>query len=201
MAGPRALAVLFDSSLHLTTASTHLGCSRPEVADRVKQRETQRKEIVRLAGRVKDRLAAIEGRQIKWIESQDGVWRGVGEFDDEAVHDYEFLQSVASSATERLKEMNSTSGQTPPPFVLVLVSIPSTTWLNKAHLATGSLVLITSSPENPTLGKTVMDHLKSGLDGSRVKGGGAKGRFMAKVTGGWGDEERRTGLKGFEGCF
>jgi alanyl-tRNA synthetase len=200
VAGARAHRHLLQTSRQLTTASLPIGCARHEVAMRVAQREEQRKEATRLDGRLRDALAGAEGRAVAWKESADGIWRAIVERTEESTHDFEFLQSLANHATEHLatKTANQPSDK-PPSYLLVVTSNPDPLWVNKTHQAAGAFLQITSSP--PELAKTTGDKVKAALDGlgdkGRVKGGGAKGKFMGKVAGGWTARDREASFPDF----
>jgi alanyl-tRNA synthetase len=196
VAGARAHRHLLQASKQLTTTSIPLGCARNEVAMRVAQREEQRKEATRLEGRLREALARAEGRAISWKQDAEGVWKAKVERSEESTHDFEFMQSLANYAQDHLiNEIATSSSSSPtqgkdsssPSFVLIVVSNPDPVWLNKTHQAGGAFLQITSNP--PDLAKQAGDGVKLALDGlgvkGRVKGGGAKGKFMGKVTGGW----------------
>lgn len=155
------------------------------MAMRVAQREEQRKEATRLEGRLRDALARAEGRAVEWKQDGEGIWRAKVERNEESTHDFEFLQALANHAQDHLVNDIAKSASTS--FVLVGISNPDPVWLNKAHQAAGAFLQITSSP--PELAKEAGDRVKSTLDAlgekGRVKGGGAKGKFMGKVAGGW----------------
>ena len=166
---------------------------------RITQREEQRKEATRLDGRLREALAAAEGRAVEWKQAEDGTWKALVERGEESTHEFGFLQALADHATENLatKISPSADGQSPS-YLLVVVSNPDPLWLNKTHQTAGAFLQITSSP--PELAKTTGDQVKAALDGlgkkGRVKGGGAKGKFMGKVAGGWSAKDREAGLSG-----
>ena len=167
---------------------------------RVAQREDQRKEATRLEGRLREALARAEGRAIEWKQDSQGVWRARVERNEESTHDFEFLQSLANHAQDHLINDMVKSTTPSPSFVLVVISNPDPLWLNKTHQSGGAFLQITSSP--PDLAKQAGDQVKSALDTlgdkGRVKGGGAKGKFMGKVAGGWSarDDDAIKGVLG-----
>lgn len=124
---------------------------------------------------------------------------------DESTHDFEFLNLVQTSAVARLIELDGRDptqrGETPDgPYVLALTS--SLPGGGGAGAAGGdaalTLVHITSQPAD--LATRVADRLKTamqaldpaaaGTGNDRIKGGGARGRWMGKVSGKWGKREK-----------
>ena len=102
---------------------------------------------------------AVAQGQVAWIQREQ-----------KSTHDFEFISGVASGYLERQPEgiaiaTSSLSGVPP------------------------SLLVVQSRGDKA---KEIFDKLKKALEGNekgRVKGGGAKGRFMAKVDGKWGKAE------------
>lgn len=156
------------------------------------------RESTRLEGRLREALAVAEGKSVNWNEGEDGIWRAVVERKEESTHAFDFLQSLSNAAVDTLaSRIKKTSAEVQ--YVLVLLSIPDPVWVDKTHAAAGTFCQITSNP--PDLAKSVGDEMKAGLDGlgvkGRVKGGGAKGKFMGKVAGEWTAKEKEAAFPKF----
>ncbi|KAJ9104507.1 hypothetical protein QFC21_002003 [Naganishia friedmannii] len=192
LAGHRATRHLIAASGELTRAATVVGCSRSELAGRVEQREQGRREMMRGQERMRAELAKVLGGVVVWKTMADGDGKeircAVVSRAEEATHDFEFLTALNVAAVDALKADFGNDDGVLPRYALIIHStvIPAP---NNGVSEAGSLVLITTNP--PELAKTYGDKLKSALDAipgqerARVKGGGAKGRWMGKVGGKW----------------
>lgn len=213
-AGPRALRYLRQSSRQLSLAAQALGCGRTDLAERVGRSEELRKEGLDTQKGLRGELAKlVTANAISAYESApepkpapkpepepqaDGqaeaeVGAGSGsqkakvvwvKRDEKATHDFEFLGSIAGGLTAC---PTATANETRvKPVVLVSSSLPGK---DQTHL-----VLVQSNDQDRA--KEVNEQVKAALDslagpegGKRVKGGGAKGRYMSKVDGKWGKAE------------
>lgn len=204
LAGHRATRHLIAASGELTRTATVVGCSRSELAGRVEQREQGRRDMLRGQERMREELAKVLGGVVVWktstIEGEEMRYAVVSRT-EEATHDFEFLSALNVAAVDALKAASSGSDKdiAPPRYTLVVHSTVSPA-PNNGISEPGSLVLLTTNP--PELAKAYGDKLKSALDAvpgqekGRVKGGGAKGRWMGKVSGKWSraDGEALDGL-------
>ncbi|KAJ9111346.1 hypothetical protein QFC19_001114 [Naganishia cerealis] len=208
VAGHRATRHLIAASAELTRASVAVGCSRDQLAARAEQREQGRREMVRWQERMRQELAKALGVAVVWrptMTTHEGAGT-VGEIQcavvsraEEATHDFEFLSALNVAAVDALKttaeaevESAATTGHSTseglPRYALAVHStvVPMA---NNGITEAGSLVLITTNP--PDLAREYGDKLKAALDvipgqeKGRCKGGGAKGRWMGKVSGKW----------------
>lgn len=196
VAGARAHRHLLNASRLLSSASIPLSCGRSDVPARVEQRETARKETSRLSDRIKDGLANAEGKAVEWKKDEEnGIWKALMERREEATHDYEFLGTMATYAGEHLKKINAANPGESTPFVIALISNPDPQWVNKSTVATGPMLYILTHP--PEKVKEVGERVKKvleeiGGEKNRLKGGGSKGRFMAKVSGVWSEKDKEA---------
>ncbi|KAJ9115039.1 hypothetical protein QFC22_005367 [Naganishia vaughanmartiniae] len=205
LAGHRATRHLIAASGELTRAATVVGCSRSELAGRVEQREQGRREMLRGQEKMRVELANILGGVLRWKTMTDGHVEGmqyaVVTRTEEATHDFEFLSALNVAAVDALKVTSASSNDDDdnvgalPRYALIVHSSVTPASNNNIPEA-GSLLLITTNP--PELAKSYGDNLKSSLDAipgqetGRVKGGGAKGRWMGKVTGKWSRADAQT---------
>jgi alanyl-tRNA synthetase/misacylated tRNA(Ala) deacylase len=179
-----------------------VGCGRSDLVERATRNEELRREgadtVKGLRGELSKVLAAsiIGERQRHRQTAEDGtttdlVWI---KRDEKTTHDFEFLGSIAS--TVMASETVATDGKKQA-VVLVTSTLPGK---NQTHL-----ILVQSNDQDRA--KDLYEKVKAGLDdlplaqekdaagtgagagGKRVKGGGAKGRFMGKVEGKWGKAE------------
>lgn len=216
LAGPRAIKHLLAASNDLSSSASHLGCSRFEVAPKIDQREQQRLVASKQASSLRNELGRLIGQSIAWQESESesgelgNTKKALISRNDEATHDFEFMGIINTAAMASLIESTTTDqdvnpagkGRDPPPYLLVITSsLPSKTSSTAAAASPSpgsndslsTLVQITSFPHQ--LAKDVGDKLKNILDTleggekGRVKGGGARGRWMGKVGGKWGKKE------------
>ena len=188
VAGHRATRHLIAASHSLTKASVGLGCARDQVAARAEQGERARRDLARAQDRTRQELAKALGSLVKWEKVESGeagpAYRGLVTRTEEATHDFEFLGNLNAAAVENITEPDSPT----PSYALLLHSSVVPMASNGIEEA-GSLLMIMSNP--PELAKQLGDKIKTVLDSiegqekSRVKGGGAKGRWMGKITGKW----------------
>lgn len=188
VAGHRATKHLIAASHNLTKASVGLGCARNQVALRAEQGERARRELVRTQDRTRQELAKALGSLVKWRKVDAGdaepAYRTLVTRTEETTHDFEFLGNLNAAAVESIPSQDSSTYS----YALILHSnvLPMA---SNGITEAGSILLITSHP--PELAKQLGDDLKAQLDAiegqekGRVKGGGAKGRWMGKITGKW----------------
>jgi hypothetical protein len=185
VAGHRATKHLIAASHSLTKTSVALGCAKDQVALRVEQREQGRRDMLRNQDRTRQELAKALGNLVQWhrvdVAGEIVQWATVVRT-EEATHDFEFMGSLNAAAVESLPQGDDLRYG----FISHSSVVPMA---NNGIAEAGSLLLITSNP--PELAKQLGDKLKVELDGiegqekGRVKGGGAKGRWMGKITGKW----------------
>ena len=174
--GPRAVSFLQQTSRTLSEAAQVLGTARLELPSKVAKVEELRKESLNkekdLRGEV-TRLVAASA--VSNPESSKGVhWVQRAE---KGTHDFDFLGSIAAA----ISDSQPPPGQLEAPVIVVTSAPPG---------VVPTLLLVTSPAAD--LAKKVYEKLKAALEGEdkgRVKGGGARGRFMAKVDGKWTAEE------------
>ncbi len=213
VAGPRAFKHLIKSSEVLVSAAVGYTCPRWDVGEKVVQREGFRKDTDRGMKAMRAELGkAIGASGIDWrggtSTSREAQGEGTGESlkkallirGEESTHDFEFMGLINTTAISTLKETSTSAsnGSTvkEPDFLLIILSTIASNVTASNTDALSTLIQITSNP--PSLAKDIGDRLKSGIDGieggekGRVKGGGAKGRWMGKVSGKWGKLEGRV---------
>lgn len=189
VAGHRATRHLIAASHNLTKASVGLGCARDQVALRAEQGERARRELARAQDRTRQELAKALGTLVEWRKTEEAggagpSYRAFVARTEESTHDFEFLGNLNAAAVERIPSQGSEI----PSYALLLHSSVLPMASNGISEA-GSILMITSHP--PELAKQLGDDLKVQLDSiegqekGRVKGGGAKGRWMGKITGKW----------------
>ncbi len=170
-AGPRAIRYLNQSSRTVSLASQAIGVGRDGLVERSAKNEEQRRELISREKEVKSELAKMIGDQaVRLAEEQGGVvWL---QRTEKGTHEFDFLSNIATafSQSELAKGL------------IIITSTPTAT--------TQSLLLVQS--KDTEIAKEFNEKLKSQLeDGEkvRVKGGGAKGRFISKIEGKWGKGE------------
>ncbi len=155
----------------MSLAAQAIGVRRDDVPERSAQNEEQRKDLISRKKELKAEIAKmVAERAVGEISEQAAVWV---QRTEKGTHDFDFLGAVASTFV--LSEEKA---------VIVVTSTPLG--------MTPSLLLIQSKDQN--LAKEVNEKLKGALEGGengkgRVKGGGAKGRYMSKVEGKWTKED------------
>lgn len=109
------------------------------------------------------------------------VWQHRSE---DSTHDFDFMGTVAGAVRATLLESGTPEASLP------------TAVLTSAVAGSPGLITITASPATAAVCKSLGDDIKAALEalapefgGKRVKGGGAKGKWMAKAEGKWGKNE------------
>lgn len=179
-AGPRALRYLRHSSRQLSLAAQALGCGRSDLAERAARSEELRKEG-------SDTVKGLRNELIKLVtEKAVGQYDAAGgpkvfwvKRDEKSTHDFDFLGGVAGGV------LASPAVDATKPVVVVTSTLPGK---DQTHL-----ILVQSNDQDAAKGvnekiKVALDEM-AGEGGKRVKGGGARGRFMSKVEGKWGKAE------------
>lgn len=194
---------LRHSSRQLSLAAQAVGCGRADLADRAARGEELRKEgldtIKGLRGELSKLVVSSSSsddellqRRVLWVRR-----------DERATHDFEFLGSIASGLIAAAAAAGGSDGsEGTKPVIVVTSCLPGK---DQTHL-----VLVQSNDQERA--KQVNEQIKLGLDslaapapaagggdsggqgggvgaGKRVKGGGARGRYMSKVDGKWGKAE------------
>lgn len=186
-AGPRALRFLDGASRTLSLAAQALACSRGNVVERAEQADAQRKELIGASGELKKELARwVTEKALAQVSEKDNgnlVWVHRTE---RATHDFDFLSTVSATFTTSVSASAATPDGPLTERVIVLSSAPAE--------ARPALLVVHSKDDK--LAETIKDKLAVALDAlgeegakGRVKGGGAKGRYMCKVDGKWGKKE------------
>lgn len=143
----------------------------------------QRIEKVRFDTAEREKALRIElSRAIGTVAAEQGDRAKVVR-SSPSTHDYDFLAGICGGYSEVRRE-----------GVIVAISTAE------------KPVLAVVQSKDEKLGKEVFDRLKTGLTEAggesgkgRVKGGGARGRFMAKVEGKWGKGEEEAVEKALRG--
>ncbi|GMK58704.1 hypothetical protein CspeluHIS016_0601460 [Cutaneotrichosporon spelunceum] len=169
VAGPRAVSHLALASRWLSQAGQAIGVSRAELVPRIEKIEANRYDTDAAAKSLKAELASLVGG----AAAKSGVaWVHRAE---KSTHDYDFMGMAAAVW----------NGGAEDGAVIVFTSaLPGT-----------SPALLMVQGKDEARSKSVFDALQAALNGvdpdagKRVKGGGARGRFMAKVDGKWGKRE------------
>lgn len=169
VAGPRAVSHLVQASRWLSQAGQVIGVSRAELVPRIEKIEAIRYDTDAAAKSLKAELAGIVGcgmpkTGVAWVHRAE-----------KSTHDYDFISAAATAWSPGAEEGAVAVFSSSPPGV-----VPT-------------LLLVQGKDE--VRSKAVFEALKDALEkeaegeGKRVKGGGARGRFMAKVDGKWGKSE------------
>ncbi|KAL1407111.1 hypothetical protein Q8F55_006525 [Vanrija albida] len=161
VAGPRAIAHLASASRELSRAGQAVNVGRADVYERVARIEANRFEQAEAAKAMKGELARLVASA---AAAKDGAIVTLHRA-ERATHDFDFLSAVAGAFCDAR-----------PDATLVLTSA----------VAPPALLLVQSKDADKA--KAVFERLKTllaGEDKARVKGGGARGRYMAKVDGKW----------------
>ncbi|WWD22741.1 hypothetical protein CI109_107234 [Kwoniella shandongensis] len=170
-AGPRAIRYLQATSRTLTAAAQVVGCGRGDLVEKLERLEVQRKEAVDAGKSLKAEMAKYVAEQaVK--EGHDDKAKGIVwiKREEKSTHDFEFLGSISSTYLQSFVSSDK-------PLIITTSSPVG---------ITPTLLMIQSTDQD--LAKDVNERLKKVLEG-RVKGGGAKGRYMCKVDGKWGKVE------------
>lgn len=174
-AGPRAIRYLRHASRQVSLVAQALGTGRGTVADKSAFAEDNRRELIGSQTELKKELSKLVAEQISSSSaSTAGVWIHRTTV---ATHDFDWLSITALTAAST----SSATGKTPP--LIVLTSAP---------VDVKPAMLLVYAHEDK-VAKEVFGQLKVALEGAgekgRVKGGGARGKYMAKVEGKWGKKE------------
>ena len=167
-AGPRAIKYLQQASRNLSLAAQAIGVGRENLVERSAKNEEQRRDLILKEKELKSELAkevaisAIDKvNPVVWIQQTH-----------KETHDFDFLSAVASQFTI-LEEVDG---------LIVVTSTPSGT--------TPSLLLVQGRRHE--VAKEFYERIRGVLEEGekgRVKGGGAKGRYMSKIEGKWGEDD------------
>jgi alanyl-tRNA synthetase/misacylated tRNA(Ala) deacylase len=165
-AGPRAAAHLATASRTLSRAAQVLSVPRAQLPERVGRLENNRFDTADANKALRLELARVLSDAPECVGHVAWVLRTSG-----ATHDFEFMNAVASGFFARLGEDEVAEGRDEDKAAaMVIVSAPTN--------VSPALVLVQG--RDAAKAKALYEEIKVAL-GDRVKGGGAKGRFMAKV--------------------
>jgi alanyl-tRNA synthetase len=174
-AGPRALKYLLQSSKAISLAAQSLGTAREAVVERLVKNEESRKETVGKERDLRAELARVLG-EAAVDRTQGGiVWVQRGE---KSTHDIDFLGQIATT----FQAGDVDKGRLEAPVIVLTSGIQG---------SAGPTLLLVLSASND-LAKGVYERLKTALEGDakgRVKGGGARGRYMSKIEDKWGKDD------------
>lgn len=161
VAGPRAARHLRAASRQLSRAAQVMGVGRADLPERL-----QRTERVRFDTAEREKALRIElARLLGLAAAQEQGERAKVARSAPATHDFDALAGVAGAYADAC-----------PHGVIAVLST-----------AERPALLVVQSRDQDTA-KKAFDAIKAALaaeDRARVKGGGARGRFMAKVEGKW----------------
>ena len=177
-AGPRAIKYLQDASRSVSLAAQAIGVGRNDLVERAAKNEEQRRELISREKELRGEMAKmVAERAVAESDAQNGVvWI---QRSDKATHDFEFLSAITTGFV--LSSPPSEAGSSGAGVIVISSTLPG---------VSPSLFVIQSSEHE--LAKTVNDRIKSALEEGekgRMKGGGAKGRYMSKVEGKWAKAE------------
>ncbi|TXT05025.1 hypothetical protein VHUM_03845 [Vanrija humicola] len=167
VAGPRAIAHLQHASRELSRAGQAVNVGRNDLHERVAKIEANRFEQAEGAKAMKGELARLVADAAAGTPGSVVALHRA----EKATHDFDFLSAVAGAWCD------ARSADT----IVLTSAVPA---------APPALLLVQSKDHDRA--KAVFDAVKAALAGSdkaRVKGGGARGRYMAKVDGKWGKGE------------
>ncbi|WVN88493.1 uncharacterized protein L203_103704 [Cryptococcus depauperatus CBS 7841] len=177
--GPRAILALTEASRTLSAAAKLMGFGRADLIERLEKSEQIKKETTdsfkglryELANLITDQAVrqGKENKGVAWIMREE-----------KGTHDFEWLGIVAATYQDTMLSLWDKE-QPSAPLIILTSNLPSLT------PPTQTLLLVMSTDNSLT--QMVSDKLKKRLEG-RVKGGGAKGRFMSKIDGKWGKIEK-----------
>ncbi|WWC97509.1 hypothetical protein V866_004392 [Kwoniella sp. B9012] len=177
VAGPRAVRYLQQSSRQLSNVAKVVGAGRADAVERIETLEKNRKDQFDAVKNLKNELSKIvidnalaEARK---EENQGVIWI---RRDNPSTNDFDFLGSISTTFISTAQPQD----QRDP--LIILTSTPS------SKDATGHQNLMIVHSANNDLAKEANEQIKKGL-GSRVKGGGARGKYMSKVDGKWTSSE------------
>ncbi|ODN73823.1 hypothetical protein L202_07349 [Cryptococcus amylolentus CBS 6039] len=184
LSGPRAITALQESSRILSAAARIVGASRADVVQRLERSELARKETSDSLKGVRGELAKLVAEQaIRQGKESQGI--AVVSREEKGTHDFEWLGLVGSTYLEAFKNASLEDASFPKPLI-VLVSA-----LNPAvSLSVPSQSFLIVQSLDDALAKAVNEKIKTALEG-RVKGGGARGRYMSKIDGKWGKADNQ----------
>ena len=174
IAGPRGIKYLQQSSRTLSEASQVLAVSRSDLPARLAKTEELKRDTMGRERVLRTELARVIGEFAAKEDGQGVYWIHRME---KSTQDFEFLGSVANA----LLDSQPSPGALEAPVAIVTSASAG---------VTPSLLLVISPAQD--LAKKAYEALKATIEGEekgRVKGGGARGRFMAKVEGKWGKAE------------
>lgn len=152
--------------------------ARADVPERVAKLEETRRDTASREKDLRGELARSLAEGLVAPAERDGVV--LVQRDSKSTHDFEFLSSLSLSLISTVTERDEAKGKS---LLVILTSAPTGSTTN---------LLIVQSQDHD-LAKSANEELKKALEGEekgRVKGGGAKGRFMSKVDGKWGKNEQ-----------
>lgn len=182
LSGPRAILALQQASRTLSAAAKAVGYGRADLVERLERAEVARKDTADSLKGLRTELAKLVGEQAVKA-GKEGKSVTLVEREEKGTHDFDWLGLVGATYLESFSASGqNTDGKTPPSPLIILTSsiTPAST--------TSQTLLLIQSPDND-LAKYVNEKIKTALAG-RVKGGGARGRYMSKIDGKWGKIEK-----------
>ncbi|WVR03150.1 hypothetical protein IAU60_000140 [Kwoniella sp. DSM 27419] len=185
--GTRANRYLIEASRQLSGVAKVLGRARGEVVKAAEISEGIKKDAV-------DSLRSLRGEMSKIVgdravgEASVPANRGIVwvKREERSTHDFDFLGLVGSVFTQAQiavpVAMEAEAEEEEPLKPLIVLTSSA------ASQGGGAQTLLMILSTDHELSKDVNDKIKAALEG-RVKGGGAKGRYMSKIDGKWGKKE------------
>ncbi|WVO20689.1 uncharacterized protein IAS62_001988 [Cryptococcus decagattii] len=187
LSGPRAILALQQASRTLSAAAKAVGYGRADLVERLERAEVVKKDTADSLKGLRAELAKLVGEQAVKA-GKEGKSIVLVEREEKGTHDFDWLSLVGATYLESISASGQkTDGKTPPSPLIILTSS-----ITPAPATNQTLLLIQSSDND--LAKLVNERIKAVLAG-RVKGGGARGRYMSKIDGKWGKVGKDVLLK------
>ncbi|OWT37649.1 cytoplasmic protein [Cryptococcus neoformans Bt1] len=182
LSGPRAILALQQASRTLSAAANAVGYGRTDLVERLERAEVARKDTADSLKGLRAELAKLVGEQaIK--AGKEGNSVTLVEREEKGTHDFDWLGLVGATYLESFSaSRQKIDGKTTSSPLIILTSS-----ITPAPTTSQTLLLIQSTDND--LAKYVNEKIKTALAG-RVKGGGARGRYMSKIDGKWGKIEK-----------
>lgn len=171
-----------QASRTLSAAAKAVGYGRADLVERLERAEVVKKETADSLKGLRAELAKLVGEQAVKA-GKEGKSIVLVEREEKGTHDFDWLSLVGATYLESISASGQkTDGKTPFSPLIILTSS-----ITPAPATNQTLLLIQSSDND--LAKLVNERIKAALAG-RVKGGGARGRYMSKIDGKWGKVEK-----------
>ncbi|WWC90141.1 uncharacterized protein L201_005074 [Kwoniella dendrophila CBS 6074] len=197
VAGPRAIRYLQYSSRQLSQIAKITGSGRQDVVDKVETIEKNRKDFNDGVKELRNELSKlIIEKTTNQLEKEKN--KGIviiNREQEKSTHDFEFLSGISNTIIQNNPSTAQIENEKP---LLILTSTYDSTprlqskfpdqQITTSTSLCQTLLLIQSSDND--LAKEINENVKEEF-GNRIKGGGAKGKYMSKVEGKWGKKENK----------